>query len=135
METSIEVLTVAGTLALTCGLLLGIPLAAVRMRSPTASRHLVHAHIEALVAGAALLALSIAAGYSTLADGAETLAAWLLTAGVAASLAGGTLNWLMGSGDQFAERTPGYYLQAVSGPLMVIGGLLLSAGVLKELAG
>ena len=131
METSTETLIVAGTLVLTVGFLLGMPLARARMASPTASRHLVNTHLEALIAGGALLALSLAASYSTIAEAAEVVAAWLLIGGVSASLAGGVLNWLSDTEDQFAARTPGFLLQAISGPAIVVGGLLLSVGVLK----
>ncbi len=131
METSGETLIVAGTLVLLYGFLLGIPMARARMAGPTAPRHLVNAHMEALIGGAILLALSFAAAYSTLASGLEILAAWLVIAGVVASLAGGTLNWLAGVDDQFASRSPGFMLQAAGGPAVVLGGLLFSFGVLK----
>ena len=133
MESSVKILIVAGTLVLTYGFLLGIPMGQARMKGPTAPRHLVTTHLEALMAGAALLGLSVAASYSTLPSGLEALAAWLVVGGVALSLAGGTTNWLMKTDDPFAARSPGFYLQAASGPLMVLGGLLLSAGVLKAL--
>jgi hypothetical protein len=130
MEGSAEALLVAGTLVLTSAFLLGIPMARERMKAPTAPRHLVNTHLEGLMAGAALLGLSVAANYSTQAKGLELMAAWLLIGGVAASLAGGTTNWLMGTGDPFAARSPGFLLQAVSGPAMLAGAVLLSIGVL-----
>jgi hypothetical protein len=133
MESSSEILVVAGTLALMYGLLLGIPMGQARMASPTAPRHLTTTHLEGLMSGAALLGLSLAASYSTLPRGLELTGAWMMTVGVAASLAGGTLNWLLEAEDAFAERTPGFLLQAVSGPMMVAGGGILTAGVIKAL--
>jgi hypothetical protein len=133
LETSVKTLITAGTLVLLYGFALGLPLAQARMRAPSASRHLVNTHLEALMAGAALLGLSLAASFGTLARGAELTAAWLLTAGVVATLAGGTLNWLMIVDDPFAARSRGFLLQSAGGPLILAGGLILAIGVLKAL--
>lgn len=84
------------------------------------------------MAGPALLGLSLAADYSSLSGGLEQFAAWLFAAGVALSLGGGTANWLTSTGDPFAEKPPGFFAQAIGGPLMVLGGLLIAIGVLKE---
>lgn len=133
MERSAEVLLVGGMLVLLYGFILGVPMAMARMKSPTAPRHLVNTHLEALMAGAALLGLSLAASYSTLGDGLERLAAWLLVAGSVSTLAGGTVNWLTKTDDAFAARSPGFYLQAVGGPVILLGGILMALGVLKAI--
>ena len=132
MEGSVEVLIVAGTLITTYGFLLGIPFARARMRGP-APRSLVNNHLEAMIGGAVLIALSVAAGYSTLDKGFELTAAWLLAIGVALAVAGGTLNWLMKTEDAFAQKPPGFYLQSASGPAISAGGVLMSIGVLMGL--
>lgn len=133
MEGSAEVLIVAGTLVLTYGFLLGLPMARERMKAPTAPRHLVTTHLEALMAGAALLGLSLAMSYSTAGRGLEVTVAWLLIAGVVSSLVGGTMNWLMRADDAFATRSPGFLFQAVGGPVMLIGAILLSIAVLTSI--
>ena len=86
--------------------------------------------IEALMSGAALLGLSLAASYSDMNSNVELVAAWLLVGGVAATLSGGTLNWLQKVGDPFAEKPAGFMLQSVGGPVMLVGGVLLAIGVL-----
>lgn len=131
MERSAEVLLVGGTLVLLYGFILGVPMAQARMKSPTAPRHLVNTHLEALMAGPALLGLSLAASFSTLGSGLERLAAWLLVAGAVSTLSGGTLNWIQKTEDPFAAKTPGFYLQAIGGPVLLVGGVLLTLGVLK----
>jgi len=131
MEGSAEVLLVGGTLVLLYGFILGIPMAQARMKSPTAPRDLVNTHLEALMAGAALLGLSLAASYSALGSGVERLAAWLLVGGAASTLTGGTVNWLQEVDDPFTAKSPGFYLQAVGGPVLLVGGVLLTLGVLK----
>lgn len=133
VETSLKILVVAGVASLTYAFLLGIPMARARMKSPTAPRHLVTTHLESLILGAILLGLTAALAFSTLAKGWENLAAWLLVGGGILSVAGGTLNWLQGVGDQFAARSPGFLLQAASSPLSVVGVVVVLAGVVKAL--
>src|SRR5688572_9143816 len=58
MGTSEKVLVVGGSLSLLYGFLLGLPLTAVRMKAPTASRHLVTGHLAAIIQGAAMLAVA-----------------------------------------------------------------------------
>ena len=131
MERSAEVLLVGGTLVLLYGFILGIPMAQARMKSPAAPRHLVNTHLETLMAGPALLGLSLAASFSTLGSGLERIAAWLLVLGAVSTLSGGTLNWLQKVDDPFVAKKPGFYLQAVGGPVLLVGGVLLTLGVLK----
>lgn len=40
-----------------------------------------------------------------------------------------TSYWLMKVGDHFAERSPGWYLLSASGPLHLLGALVIFAGV------
>ena len=133
METSFKILLLAGMLSLTYGFLLGIPMAQARMKAPSAPRHLVNVHLEALIQGAALLGLSLAASFSTLPSGLETTAAVILFGAAAVGLTGATLNWLQDVDDPFAARSPGFMLQAASGPANIVGIVLLLIGVLKAL--
>lgn len=133
MESAVKVLLVAGVLVLVYGFGLGVPMARERSKAPQASRHLVNTHLEALIFGGILVALASALSFSTLRNGIELVAAWLLVAGAVLSLAGGTLNWLEKVDDPFAARSRGFMLQAASGPLSVIGILLVAIGVLKAL--
>jgi hypothetical protein len=133
VETSVKILIVAGMFSVSYGMLLGIPLAQARMKSPTAPRQLVNAHLEALIQGAVLLGLAVAAGFSTLPRGLEITAAFLLAIGGGLASAGGTANWLQAVDDAFAAKSPGWALQSLSGPLTVAGALLLLVGVLKAL--
>ena len=114
-DVAVKVLITGGTLVLLYGFFLGFPMAQARMKGPEAPRQLVNVHLEALMSGAALLGLSIAAEFSTLASGWEQVAAWLLVGGVAATLLGGTLNWLMKVTDAFAAKPPGSSFRASAG--------------------
>ena len=131
METSGEVLLVGGCVSLTYGFLLGIPLSATRMRSPVASRHLVTAHLAAIVQGAILVALSSAMHESDLPSGLETLAASALVAGAVLFVAGAVANWLQAVGDHFAARSLGWKLLAASGPINVIAIVIVLVGIVR----
>ena len=133
IETSAKVLITAGVLTLAYGFLLGFAMARARMAGPSAPKQLVNVHLEALIQGAALLGLSVAASFSTLASGWEETAAWLLAAGAALTLAGGTVNWLEHVEDAFKARSRGFLLQATGGPVNTVGILILVIGVLKAL--
>lgn len=133
METAAKVLIVGGMLNLAYGVITGLFLTNVRMRSAEAPRYLTLAHIGPLMQGPMLLGLAFALGLSSLAGGIETLAAWLLVAGSAGIAAGDTLNWTGKVGDAFAERSPGFVIQAGGGALTGVGVLIVLVGVLRGL--
>lgn len=129
VSTSQRIVLVYGTLSIVYGMTLGLPLSRVRMSQPAASRHLVTAHLSALMQGAMHLGLSVALGFATLTSWVLTAAAIALACGSALFVAGVTANWLMNIGDHFAERSRGWYLLSVSGPLHLSGAFVVLAGV------
>ena len=133
METAAKVLIVGGMLNLVYGVITGLIISRLRSRGPEVPRFLTLAHIGPLMEGPMLLGLSVALGLSSLANGWETTAAWLLVAGSIGIAAGDTLNWLGGVGDAFAERSPGFFLQAIGGPLSGVGIAIVTVGVFAGL--
>ena len=133
MDTSGKVLLVGGVVSLTYGFLLGLPLTMARMKAPTASRHLVTAHLAAIIQGATLVALSGVIAYSALPKVIETTAAVLLVGGAGLFVAGAVANWRQAVGDHFAERSLGWKLLASSGPANVTGILTMLIGILRGL--
>lgn len=133
MDTSAKVLVVGGSVSLLYGFLLGLPLTMARMRSPSASRHLVTAHLAAVIQGATLLALSSAMRSSDLPDTLETIAASLLVAGAVLFVAGAIANWRQGVEDHFAERSLGWKLFSLSGPANLVGAGVIVVGILRGL--
>lgn len=129
MTTAQRIAVVYGTLSLVYGMGLGLSLSNLRMRAPTAPRHLVTAHMSALMQGAMHLGLAVAFGFATLTPWVLTAAAATLACGSALFVSGATANWLAGVGDHFAERSQGWYLLAASGPLHLAGALVVLAGV------
>ena len=132
MDTSGKVLIVGGSFSLFYGFLLGVALTAARMKAPAASRHLVTAHLSAIIQGATLLALSGAMGFSDLPAAIETTAAALLVGGAVLFVAG-ALNWRQNIDDHFAVRSVGWKLFAASGPANVTGAATVLVGVLRGL--
>lgn len=128
--TAQKVLLVYGSLSLGFGFLLGVPLSHIRMGAPEAPRHLVTAHLAAIIQGGVHLALTIALGFSTLSAWLETASAGLLAAGSALFVAGATTNWLQGIGDHFAARSLGWKLLAASSLGHLPGVAIVVVGVL-----
>lgn len=130
MTTAQTIFIIYGVLILSYGFLLGIPLAAQRTRNQTAQRYLVTTHLSALMQGAVHLGLAFAAGFVELQSGWVIGAAWLLVAASALETIGGTVNWLTGTGDQFAERSLGFRLNSLVGPPALLGIGIMAIGVI-----
>jgi hypothetical protein len=131
--TAEKVLTVGGLSLVAYGFLLGVPISMIRMKSPHVSRHLITAHLAAIIQGALLLGMSRAVMFSTLAANLETAASALLLTGVALFDLGATANWLQGVGDHFAERSLGWKLLAMSAPLNLSAAGVFLFGVVRAL--
>jgi hypothetical protein len=124
-----EIVIVYGVASLSYGFVLGIPLSRERMAGPAASRHLVIAHLSAILQGAMYLGFSVAFAMSTLTPSLETSAAVLLVCGSVLFVTGATLNWRQQVGDHFAERSPGWRCFALSSVGHLVGMTLVLVGV------
>lgn len=133
MTTAQKILVVYGVVSLTYGFLLGIPISNVRMRSPSAPRHLITAHLSAIIQGAVHLGLSVALTLSALTAWVETAAALLLVGGSALFVAGATVNWLQRVDDHFAVRSTGWKLLATSSMGHLLGIVVVLVGVVVSL--
>ncbi len=115
------------------GFVLGVPLAASRMKTPQASKHLVTTHLSAIIQGAVHLGLAFAVGFADLATGWAVAAAWLIVAGSGFEIGGGTINWLSGTDDQFAEKSLGFRFNSLVGPPAIIGIVIVGLGVVRAI--
>lgn len=129
MTTAQRILVIYGTLSIGFGFVLGTALTRERLRGPEASRHLVTAHLAAIIQGAVHLGLSLAIGLAALPAWLETAGALLLVGGSALFVAGATINWRQRVGDHFAERSVGWRLLATSGGAHLGGIAIVIAGV------
>ena len=133
MATAERILVVYGTVSLTVGFLLGLPLSQARNQAPEAPRHLVTAHLSAIIQGAVHLGLSVAVAFSSLTAWLETTAAGLLAAGSALFVAGAVANWRQDIGDHFAVRSLGWRLFATSSAGHLPGMGIVLIGVVTAL--
>ena len=133
MSTAQKLLVGYGLIVLTYGFMLGVPLAAARMKTPAASRHLVTTHLSSLMQGPIHLALAFAIGAVSCDSDLAAVAAVLVIAGSLAEVLGGSLNWLQGTGDQFEERSIGFRVNALSGLLAIPGALIITTVVIARL--
>jgi len=129
-----KVLVVGGTLSLVFSFVMGFILSRARLKDPSADHAwLLQAHRVALWEGFMLLGLVFAVELSTLSQGLETLAAWLLVTAAALQAASAIANLVQGVPDQFVERRLGYQLAATNAVLGAIGLVILLVGVFKGL--
>jgi hypothetical protein len=131
MSTAQRILVVYGSLSIVYGMALGLPLSGIRMSSPRGPRHLVTAHLSALMQGSMHLGLSVAVGFATLTPWVLTASAISLVCGSVLFVGGATVNWLMKVDDHFAERSQGWYLLSASGPLHLTGAVAVLVGVVR----
>jgi len=132
MSTAQRVFIAYGIVILVAGFGLGTVLGVVRMKAP-AARNLATAHVETLMQAALHLALAFAVGAVNFDSSAATAGAWLLVAASAMQALGATTNWITNVGDQFAERSVGFYLNS-SATLFALPGLaIIGYGILHRL--
>jgi hypothetical protein len=132
MSNAQQLFVVYGTVILLVGLSLGTILGFVRMKAPPI-RTLATAHVETLMQAPIHLALAFAVGAVGFESGWATWGAGLLVAGSGLQAIGVTLNWITNTVDQFAERSPGFYLNSVSTYAVLPGAAITVTGVLSNL--
>lgn len=133
MNIANQILILGGMAILIFGLLLGIPMAMARNKSPRAPRYLFAAHLAAIIQGGMLLALTIAIGFSTLSSTFEIVAASILVGGITLFDIGLTINWLQGIEDAFREKSIGNMVSSVGTPFVIIGAGIIFYGVIMAL--
>jgi hypothetical protein len=133
VTTAQSIFAVYGVAVLTYGFVLGLPLAAARMKAAQAPRHLVTTHLSAIIQGAVHLGLAFIAGVFELGAGWANVAAGLIVTASVLEVVGGTLNWLSGTGDQFAEKSLGFRFNSLVGPPAIVGMVIVAVGVIRAL--
>ena len=132
MSTAQQIFLAYGTVILVVGFSLGSALGMIRMKAP-AARNLASAHVETLMQGAMHLGLGFAVAATGFDSTAATWGAILLAVGSGMQATGVTLNWITSTGDQFAEKSPGYLINSTS-TFVIFPGLLITAwGILTNL--
>ncbi len=132
MTTAQRILIGYGTIILAVGFALGTILGVVRMKAPVA-RSLATAHVETLMQAALHLGLAFAVGAVAFDTGTATIGAWLLVIGSGMQAFGATANWINTVGDQFAERSLGFYANSAATFVALPGLVITGYGILTRL--
>jgi hypothetical protein len=132
MSTAQRIFIAYGTSVLIVGFGLGTVLGMLRLKMP-ATRNLATAHVETLMQAAMHFALAFAIGAVGFHSGAATIGAWLLVASSGAQALGVISNWLLKVGDQFAERSLGFYFNSASTVAALPGLAIIASGILRRL--
>ena len=129
---AIRLLVLGGVANLVLSFLLGWVLSAVRLRGPLEPhRWLLTAHEVSLQEGLMLIALGFAMSFARLPLPWALGAAWLLILASAFQDFSGIVNWLRGTGDQFAEKSAGWVLATINAVTNTAGLLIVAAGVVR----
>jgi hypothetical protein len=121
-----------GIAILVVGFVLGTVLGSLRTKRPPI-RTLATAHVETLMQGAMHLGLAAAVGAVRFDSTAATWGAALLIVGSAMQATGVTLNSVTATGDQFAERSPGFVVNSLSTFVIWPGLLITGFGIFSNL--
>jgi hypothetical protein len=132
MSTAQRVFIAYGASIVIVGFGLGTVLGFVRMKAPPI-RTLAAAHVETLMQAALALVLAFAIGATGFDSATATWGAVLLVVGLAMQAVGVTLNWLTATGDQFAERSPGFRINSLATFVAWPGLLITCIGVFANL--
>ena len=129
---AIRVLVLGGVLNLVLSFVLGWVLSLKRMKEPMTKHHwLLVAHTVSLQEGLMLLGLGFAMSFAVLGKTLAATGAWLVVLASAFQDFSGVVNWLKGTGDQFAEKSTGWLLASINAVLNTAGLAIIAYGVLR----
>ena len=129
---AIRMLILGDVLNLVLSFVLGWVLSLKRMKEPMTKHHwLLVAHTVSLQEGLMLLGLGFAMSFAVLGKTMAATGAWLLVLASAFQDFSGVVNWLKGTGDQFAEKSTGWLLASINAVLNTAGLAIIVYGVLR----
>lgn len=132
MSNAQQLFIIYGVIILAVGFILGSILGMQRMTTPSI-RNLATAHVETLMQASMHLGLAFAVGLVGFESGTATLGAVLMVIGSAMQAIGVTLNWITKTGDQFAERSIGFFINSASTFVISPGLAIIAIGILTNL--
>jgi hypothetical protein len=133
-EPAVRVLVVGGVANLVLAFALGWVLSVKRGKDPITKHHwLLVAHTVSMQQGTFLLGLSWAMTFALLSPALAIASAWLLVVASVFQDMSGVVNWLRGTGDQFAEKSTGWVLAAINAVLNTAGLAIVAVGVVRGL--
>jgi hypothetical protein len=132
METAAKILVVGGVLSLAMSFVLGYVLSNSRLKQPKKDQYyLLLSHKNALWEGFMMLGLVFAVQLAVMKESTKVIAALLIVAAAIFQVGGSMVAWLMGTKDEFAERSPSFYVVTINAIMVTIGLAILIFGVLR----
>ena len=132
MESAAKILIVGGVLNLAVAFVMGFILSRYRLRPPNEGPYYVHlAHKNALWEGFMLLGLVFAVQFAQMKESTKVIAALLIVAASVLQDGSSIVAWLMGTKDEFAQRSLSFYLATTNAILVSLGLAILIYGVLR----
>jgi hypothetical protein len=134
METAAKILVLGGVLNLALAFILGFALSRYRVNAPHVGPPYLHlAHKNALWEGFMLLGLVFAVQLAQMTERTKVIAALLVVAASVLQDGSSITAWLMGTKDEFAQRSLSFYLATANAILASIGLAILVFGVIRTL--
>ena len=131
---AVKILVLGGLANIVLSYALGWLLSKHRLRGPMPLHHwLLVAHTVSLQEGVLLLGFAFAIVFAKMSDGLAVTGAVLLVAASAFQDFSGIINWLRGTGDQFAEKSTGWVLASINAVLNTAGLAIVVWGVVNGL--
>ncbi|MBX3157016.1 MAG: hypothetical protein KF773_13660 [Deltaproteobacteria bacterium] len=131
---AVKILILGGLANIVLSYALGWVLSKHRLRGPMQPHHwLLVAHTVSLQEGLLLLGVAFAMLFAKISDGLAVTGAVLLVAASLFQDFSGIVNWLRGTGDQFAEKSTGWVLASINAVLNTAGLAIATWGVANGL--
>lgn len=132
MEAAAKILIVGGVTSIAVAFALGYLLSNSRLKRPElAQPYLLLAHKNALWEGFMMLGLVFAVQLAQMRESTKVIAAMLIVAAAVFQVGGAMVAWLMGTKDEFAERSLSFYIVTINALLVTVGIAILLFGVLR----
>jgi hypothetical protein len=134
METAAKILILGGVSSIAVSFVLGYVLSSSRLKEPEKPQpYLLLSHKNALWEGFLMLGLVWAVQLAQMKESTKVIAASLIVAAAVFQVGGSTVAWLMGTRDEFAERSISFYIVTINALMVTVGLGVLLFGVVRTL--
>ena len=133
MTTADAILILTAIALLFSGAVTGFFMSRIRLSAPDTPKYLRFAHLASYGQAPILLGVVVVLGLSGMPDTFNTATAIVFSAGAVLLVVKDLINWLAGTGDEFAEKTTGYRIALLFGPVHLAGLVMVAIAALAGL--
>lgn len=133
MSTANAVLILTSIALLFSGAVTGFFMSKIRLSEPDTPKYLRFAHLASYGQAPILLGVVVVLGFSGMSDAFNTTTAVVFSAGAVLLVVKDLVNWLAGTSDEFAEKTAGYKIAMLFGPVHVAGLVMVAIAAIAGL--